>query len=344
MNFGWIVDTHQGPYGQEPPTGEEAAAFADQLIEEAVEADKFGLDGVFLPERHARTETQWPDPLMALMAMAARTQDIKLATYVLQPALYDPSHLAEQVALIDVVSRGRAILGMGIGYHRDYFSHFGAPFDERVSRFEEALDFLAEAWGGGAFNWEGKNWQRDRVLVTPRPYNGPPPIWIAAMSEPAVNRAGRRGDGLALAALNTPRTELRRAIDQYRQVAQEAGRAPTVAISVTGFVGLDRAHARDTFGPLWVDDIKYYMEHGMLSPTDEVPDVESVSLSKLEHHLVLGGVEEAAEQVRSWISDLDLREEDWFILRSRLPYGPSRQETLSSMERFATGVVPALRD
>src|SRR5271170_4982739 len=144
--FGYMPDTHGGPYDQPEPGPEQSANFAAQLLSEAEMAEGAGFDGVFVPERHARTECMFPSPLPLLAAMAARTHRVKIGTDILMPPLYNPVDLAQSTALIDVLSRGRLILGVGVGYHPDYFAHLGIPIKQREGRFEETLEILQKAW------------------------------------------------------------------------------------------------------------------------------------------------------------------------------------------------------
>ena len=125
MKIGYVPDTHGGPYDQPEPTREAAAQFCDQLLNEGIVAEQAGFDGIFLPERHHRTETLFPPPLVMLAAYAARTQTVDLGTLVLQSPYYNPMHLAEDVAMIDLLSKGRVRLGVGLGYHPDYFRPCG---------------------------------------------------------------------------------------------------------------------------------------------------------------------------------------------------------------------------
>jgi alkanesulfonate monooxygenase SsuD/methylene tetrahydromethanopterin reductase-like flavin-dependent oxidoreductase (luciferase family) len=120
MKVAYMPDTHGGPYHQPEPSAHDAAQFCEQLLQEGIEAEAAGFDGVFLPERHHRTETMFPPPLVLLAAYTARTTRVDLGTFVLQPPYYNPMHLAEDVAMIDLLSKGRVILGVGLGYHPDY--------------------------------------------------------------------------------------------------------------------------------------------------------------------------------------------------------------------------------
>ena len=146
ISVGYMPDTHGGPYQQPEPDPERAANFSQQLLHEAEQAEQAGFDALFVPERHARTECMFPSTLTLMTALAARTERVKIGSYVIMPPLYHPVHLAEQAAMIDVLSRGRLIMGVGVGYHVDYFNHFGVSIRQREGRFEECLDILHKAW------------------------------------------------------------------------------------------------------------------------------------------------------------------------------------------------------
>jgi alkanesulfonate monooxygenase SsuD/methylene tetrahydromethanopterin reductase-like flavin-dependent oxidoreductase (luciferase family) len=120
-----MPDTHFGEYDQRvPPTPEQVADAMDHCLKEAELAEKVGFDGIWVPERHQRPETWWPNTVTMLMALAARTQRVQLACTVMQPTFHDPIHLAEALAAIDNLSRGRFVFGAGVGYHEDYFRCF----------------------------------------------------------------------------------------------------------------------------------------------------------------------------------------------------------------------------
>ena len=115
MRIAYMPDTHFGGYDQIIPTRREVAAAGDQLLLEAEAAEEVGFESLWLPERHARPETYFPSILTVAAAIAARTTRIQIATAVLQPTYYHPVHVAEQLARIDMLSRGRLVFGAGVG-------------------------------------------------------------------------------------------------------------------------------------------------------------------------------------------------------------------------------------
>ncbi|MEZ5748981.1 MAG: LLM class flavin-dependent oxidoreductase [Caenibius sp.] len=238
MRFAYMADTHFGVYDQQAPTAQAAAAAVEQVIEEAVLAEDLGFDGVFLPERHARGETFVPSPLLAAAAIAARTSRIRIATTVLLPTLYNPMHLAEQVAMIDNLSRGRFTLGVGVGYHQDYHRFFGVPWEQRGKRFEEVMAVLRLAFAGDRFSFNGQFYQFSDVQLTPRTYQRPSvPVWIGTHSRGKPLDRAIAADGWVLWT-QPDWDESERWIAQTRQRAAATGRGQwDVVLNQDGWIG-----------------------------------------------------------------------------------------------------------
>lgn len=150
-----------------------------EALELAAEAERLGFDSVWLSEHHFFADGYTPSTLVLAAAVAARSERIGIGTGVLLAPLHNAVRLAEDAATAQVLSGGRLVLGLGQGWKRDEFDGLGIPFAGRHLRLEEIVTTLREAWGDGP--------------VTPKP-EPPPPIWIGAMSEPAVRRAARIGD------------------------------------------------------------------------------------------------------------------------------------------------------
>src|SRR5260221_11357440 len=99
ISFGYMPDTHGGPYSQPEPTAERSADFAEQLLLESEQAERHGFDGVFVPERHARTKCMFPSPLPLLAAIAARTKRRRIGPDIPMPPRYNPVLLGQFVQL-----------------------------------------------------------------------------------------------------------------------------------------------------------------------------------------------------------------------------------------------------
>ena len=191
MKIAYMPDTHFGSYDQaKEPKSSEVADAMQHCLDEAVLAERVGFDGIWVPERHQRKETWWPNTTSLLAALATCTDKVQIACTVMQPTFHHPIHLAETLAAVDNLSRGRLVFGAGVGYHEDYFRCFGVPFEERGARFEEVMDCIIGAWTEDEFNYQGKYFQFEGVKLTPKPFQRPrPPVWIGAFAPKAMRRA-----------------------------------------------------------------------------------------------------------------------------------------------------------
>jgi alkanesulfonate monooxygenase SsuD/methylene tetrahydromethanopterin reductase-like flavin-dependent oxidoreductase (luciferase family) len=343
MKIAYMPDTHGGPYDQPEPSRDASAAFCDQILNEGIEAEKAGFAGLFLPERHHRTETMFPPPLVLLAAYAARTTKVDLGTFVLQTPYYNPMHLAEDVAMIDLMSKGRVILGVGLGYHPDYFRLFAEPYNQRFSRFEESLAILRQAWTSKEpFTFQGKRFHFDNVRLTPKPYQpGGPPLWIGAAYPEAIERAGRLGDGWGILPFWEPEAKLREQADLYRASAAKHGRKPYVILMRDGFVAPTREEAERVFGPLWVEEMLFYYRWKLLTPNDEFRSEADFTVEKLRKYLVMGSPDDCVQQLERWTKAIDA---DYVIMRFRLPKGPAPERVLDCIRQFGADVIPKFRD
>ncbi len=137
-----------------------------------------------------------PDPLLWLAYVAAATSKIRLATGILILPQRHPLYVAKEVATLDVLSKGRALLGIGIGWMEDEFRALGIPFDERVARTEEACAALRTLWKPGANAFKGDYYAWEALESNPKPVQpGGVPIIVGGHVLGAARRAARVGDG-----------------------------------------------------------------------------------------------------------------------------------------------------
>lgn len=340
MKIAFMPDTHFGAYDQPvPPTGEEVADAMEHCMRETVLAERVGFDGVWVPERHQRPETWWPNTVTQLAAIAAVTSRVQIACTVIQPTFHHPVHLAEQLANIDCLSRGRFVFGAGVGYHRDYYRHFGVPYAKRGRRFEEVMEIIEACWTQPEVNYHGEFFQFEGVRMTPKPYQRPrPPIWIGAFASTALERA-LRWDGWCL--WFPPSIEvLQPRVAAMREKAAQAGRRHwQFTMGFEGWLSED-PDVREKHGPRWVREWSFYADRGLSPEAQETDMLESIE----NMFLCLGNRQQ-------WIDRLcRIRETinpDWLCIRTRNPvnvgsYYPSRQESLEVIERFGE-ILPQVR-
>ena len=156
--------------------------------------DRTGYDAVWLAEHHFTTYSVCPSVHLMALEAAHRTQRLRIGTAVSLAALYHPLRLAEELALLDVLTDGRLNWGAGRGFEPAEFKAFGVPLDETAPRFREAVEVVLQAWTTERLTFHGKFWDFDAVEVLPKPAQQPhPPTWVAATSTEAVSWAASMG-------------------------------------------------------------------------------------------------------------------------------------------------------
>ncbi len=167
----------------------------DESIEEIQLAESLGFDFILVAEHHFSNYGMSPSPLLQSLAIAERTKTIKIGTGVLVLPVWQPLRLAEEVAVLDNLTGGRFICGIGRGYQSHEFGRFGVTGDDSRARFNECLDIMVEAWTNeGSFTYEGQyNQIPGGVTVWPKPLQKPyPPMWIAGTSADTLKLAAER--------------------------------------------------------------------------------------------------------------------------------------------------------
>ncbi|WP_162914683.1 LLM class flavin-dependent oxidoreductase [Desertibaculum subflavum] len=170
----------------------------DQVYARALERieimDRGGFDAVWLAEHHFTTFSVCPSVHMLGTLAAARTQRLRIGTAVSLATLYHPLRLAEEVALLDMLSGGRVNWGAGRGFAVSEFNAFGVPPAESAERFRETVEIVLKAWTQERLNHRGAHFSFEDVEVLPKPLQQPhPPVWMAASSETAVDWAASKG-------------------------------------------------------------------------------------------------------------------------------------------------------
>jgi alkanesulfonate monooxygenase SsuD/methylene tetrahydromethanopterin reductase-like flavin-dependent oxidoreductase (luciferase family) len=166
----------------------------DRALERFGIMDRTGYDAVWLAEHHFSSFSVCPSVHMMATMAAAQTEKLRIGTAVSLAPFYHPLRLAEEVALLDVLSGGRVNWGAGRGFAVAEFAAFGIPMEESAPRFRETVDVVLEAWNAERLTHHGQFFDFDNVEVLPKPMQKPhPPVWMAATSESAVDWAASRG-------------------------------------------------------------------------------------------------------------------------------------------------------
>jgi probable F420-dependent oxidoreductase len=312
----------------------------EATIQDCERAEALGFDSVWIGEHHNHP-LLYPTPLIGLAAIASRTRRLRLGTGVLLLPLYHPLAVAEEGAMVDMISGGRLILGLGAGYAPEEFSAFGISLKERGRRLEESASVLHRLWTEEHVSHEGRYYRVTDVTLGPRPVQQPrPPIWFAGWVEPAIRRAARLGDAW-LGGPSARLDELAACVHIFRETWQEAARArpsPDIALMRYVFVAdsLEQAYAAIGDATLRIFETTYFRwPHPVVKRPQGTLTIQGLAKDRF----ILGSPAQCIEQIERFRQQLGLTH---LICRLSFP-GVSREASSVSVERFARDVMPALR-
>jgi alkanesulfonate monooxygenase SsuD/methylene tetrahydromethanopterin reductase-like flavin-dependent oxidoreductase (luciferase family) len=165
------------------------AGLYQAALEMAEYGDARGVPLISLSEHHAVDDGFLPSPIVFAAALAGRTRKARITISALLATLYDPVKLAEDLAVLDLASRGRVSTTLGMGYRPEEYASFGKNYAARGELLDDCIEVLLKAWSGEPFEWQGR-----RVRVTPRGFTQPhPPIHAGGQSLAGARRAARFG-------------------------------------------------------------------------------------------------------------------------------------------------------
>jgi alkanesulfonate monooxygenase SsuD/methylene tetrahydromethanopterin reductase-like flavin-dependent oxidoreductase (luciferase family) len=175
------------------------ATVYQRALERAEVMDQTGYDAVWLAEHHFTSFSVCPAVHMMATQVAARTRRLRIGTGISLVPFYHPLRLAEEVAMLDVLSGGRVNWGAGRGYQHTEYTAFNVPPRESYQIFREYLQVVRQAWTMPRLTYQGKYFQCHDVEVLPKPIQQPhPPIWLAASSAESITWAGSQGYSILL--------------------------------------------------------------------------------------------------------------------------------------------------
>jgi alkanesulfonate monooxygenase SsuD/methylene tetrahydromethanopterin reductase-like flavin-dependent oxidoreductase (luciferase family) len=178
------------------PEGDDPARRFAEMVEQVRLIRQLGFDSIWSGEHHATPGFHYFPLLPLLQRLAPEAEGLWLGTNLVLLPLHNPVELAEVGAFLDVVSGGRFLLGVGLGYRSEEFAIFGVPMGERVSRLTEGVEIVRRLWTEDRVTHHGRHWRLDGVAIRPRPVQQPrPPIMVGSQVPAGVARAARIADG-----------------------------------------------------------------------------------------------------------------------------------------------------
>jgi alkanesulfonate monooxygenase SsuD/methylene tetrahydromethanopterin reductase-like flavin-dependent oxidoreductase (luciferase family) len=220
---------HFGLFVEEMRRGATAVSAFDDAFELADIAEAWGMDCVWLGEIHfTPARSVISASLLMASSIATRTKRLRVGTAVQVLPLNHPLRIAEEIATIDQISKGRFEFGIGrSGVVRSY-DVYGVPYGESQARFHETLTILREAWKGEPFSYAGEFYRFENATVSPRPYQTPhPPIRMATTSHETFGVAGRLGLPIFVGLRATDMNDLKVSLASYRKAWSDAGHRGT---------------------------------------------------------------------------------------------------------------------
>lgn len=343
LQFGVYLNT------QAPPDAQELPRVYRELLDMVEVLEEAGFDAAFIPEHHQQPDGYLPSPFVAAGAVLARTTRLRAITGVMLLPLWHPMRVAEDVAVLDVLSGGRMELGVGLGLVAKEFAEFGINIRRAVSRYEEQIEILRRAWGQPTFSFAGQHFELDQVSLTPRP-PVPPRLHLGGMSDPAIDRAGRLGDGWITDPLHNLETMAVWA-ERYRAAAAAAGRPAHIWLQRDIYVSERPGDVEEVWAPNLVADWRFYynlgfFRSGRFNPQYEpwigkLSSASEITFDRLrDDRIIVGTPEQAVAQLRRW---QEVIRPEGICFRFRFPEGPDHQTTVRSLRLFGREVIPALR-
>jgi probable F420-dependent oxidoreductase len=317
----------------------EGGHYYREALEEVTRAEDLGFDSVWMEEHHSVTNHYWPSPLPVLAGFATRTSRMVLGTDIIVAAFHHPVRLAEDVAMLDVISNGRLVLGIAIGYKPDEFALYGVELEKRGARFEEQLAIMKGLWTQEQIQFKGTYYTLEGRLE-PKPVQKPhPPVWIGGWGDITLRRAATLADNW----IPGPTADLTRLLagkKQFLERRRAAGLAAPTEWPLTRDVIIADTDQRAR---------ELAEEHIMVAYRREYaggwrhPFIDAsiaTDLDKLmEDRFIIGGPEQCVRRLRSFVEQYGMTH---LICRMFFP-GMPHAHIMRGLELLAREVIPAFR-
>lgn len=296
-------------------------------------AEQLGFDTIWAHEHHSQGR-MYPDPLMALAALAGETQRIGLGTNMLLLPIHHPVRVAQEAAMLDVLSHGRLQLGVANGYSRLDLRTFGVSQAHRGVRLAAGVELIRSLWEGKEVTQEGEDFHLEGFRLFPQPVQKPgPSIYIGGQVEKAIQRAARLGDGYLISTTETIEDVARR-VGVYRAAMDELGkswRGPLLnRIVCTVETRSEKAEAEQFYSRalLSLYDAWGHDNITRLSAADRVPQQVS------RKHFIIGEASECIERIEEY-AEMGIRH-----IACLMNFGdPDLQRVESSMRLFGERII-----
>jgi len=334
VKFGLILNTQF-------VAGEDPVQKVRDAVEQVRAARDNGFDSVCVSHHYLLTPFQMPQPLPLIGRLAAESGPMSVITNIFLLTIHTPAYVAEQVATLDVLTEGRLVFGVGLGYRPEEFEGMNVEMKTRVSRFLEILEVAKRLWTEEVVTHRGRHFALSGARLTLRPVQRPyPPIWIAASGDRAYERAGALGHPCLVnphASLST----VERQMALYRAGLASSGRpAPAEApIFRECSVARTREAAFATAEPYLLQKYKAYADWGLDKPMPKEERLQGSYDDLVRDRFVMGTPDDCRADLARYRDRLGVNH---FLLRVQWP-GLPQKVALDQIELLGQRVFPALR-
>lgn len=325
---------------QQPPDADPVRALSGQLEMVRLVRDA-GWASVMTGQHYLLDEVRKLQPFPFLARIAADAGDMRIGVAILLLALHNPVQVAEDVATLDLISGGRAVLGVGLGYREAEYAAFGVPKEEAVRRFETNLRVVVELLEGRSVDVDAPWCRTSGARLTNLPIQRPrPEVWIGANADAAVRRAARSGDTWLINP-HARRDAVARQLELFRAERVAHGLAPDpvrLPALKEVFCAPTREQAFRQCLPHLGEKYRHYLAWGQdgAMPQDDTLDRPLDEL--VEDRFIIGTPEDCLRMLAAWRDDLGV---DTFLLRTEW-VGMPHEVAMGSLGLLAETVVPAL--
>jgi alkanesulfonate monooxygenase SsuD/methylene tetrahydromethanopterin reductase-like flavin-dependent oxidoreductase (luciferase family) len=325
-------------YGVEVPPARHLAEHTE-LVQTAQD---LGFRFMACGQHFAGSELRYYNPITYLTYLALQAPKMTAVTGIMLLSMTSPVELAENIATMDVVTGGRVVFGVGLGYSDKEFLAQGIDPRQKVRRFEHGLDLIKALWSGEEVNYEGPFWKVTGATPSVLPLQDPcPPIWIGGQAAPAVLRAARMGD--AWYAPPFPSHDGLAAMRQLWIDERERLELPTdgdFPVRREVIVADNRAQAIQIAAERSALRYRTYQSWGLQGENTPISDGSAASGIDVESQFILGSPDECVEQIGKLQETLGMTH---FMFKSHWQ-GLPHVEAMKQLELFGTKVLPQLAD
>ncbi|MBI3636348.1 MAG: LLM class flavin-dependent oxidoreductase [Candidatus Rokubacteria bacterium] len=329
-----------------------AEVYADCLAEARL-AEDVGFDAVWLAEHHFSAYGLCPSLAVLAGAIARETRRVRIGTAVVVAPFAHPIRVAEEWAMVDILSNGRLEFGLGRGYQPKEFAGLGVSMERTRERFDECLAIICQAWTQERMRFDGEFYKIPEIAVFPKPVQKPhPPLWTAAVSPDTYTLAARRGFKLLTSPAFTPWDIPRKNYDGYRDEWRRAHGTDAGAEIIMNKI----IHVAETSKQARADVVEpiqwfFRTQADLIADTEGVPPEQYKFYRRVRENLlslteeqavdqaaIVGDPEEVADKIRAHHEALGVS----YFLGAFSRGGIPNEKVLKSLRLFGEKVIPRL--